>query len=45
MQTLRLSFEWLRAQEVDPADLRSIVLEFDRRLTGTLYFGEIQITH
>ncbi len=45
MQTLRLSFERLRAHGVDPADLRSIALEFDRRLTGTLYFGEIQVTH
>ncbi|MFI5455204.1 MAG: hypothetical protein ACHRXM_07095 [Isosphaerales bacterium] len=45
MQTLRLSLERLRALGVDPADLRSIALEFDRRLTGVLYLGEVQVTH
>jgi hypothetical protein len=44
MQTLRLPLDRLRALGVDPADLRSIALEFDRRPTGTLYLGEIQIT-
>jgi hypothetical protein len=44
MQTLRLSLERLRALGVDPANLRSIALEFDRRLTGVLYFGEVQAT-
>jgi hypothetical protein len=44
MQTLRLPLKRLRALGLDPADLRSIALEFDRRPAGTLYFGEIQVT-
>jgi hypothetical protein len=44
MQTLRLPLERLRALGVDPADLRSIALEFDRRPAGTLYLGEVQMT-
>jgi hypothetical protein len=44
MQTIRLPLDGLRALGIDPADLRSIALLFDRRPTGTLYLGEVQVT-
>jgi len=42
MQTLRLPVERLAECGVDPTDLRSISLVFDRRATGTLYVGDLQ---
>jgi len=30
---------------VDPSDLRSIALVFDRRQTGVIYIGDLQFTN
>lgn len=45
MQTLRLPTEMLVENGVDPTDLRSIALVFDRRPTGTLYVGDLQCSN
>jgi hypothetical protein len=45
MQTLRLPIERLVECGVDPTDLRSIALVFDRRATGTLYVGDLQCSN
>jgi hypothetical protein len=43
MQTLRLPIERLLDLGIDPDDLRSIALVFDRRQTGVVYVGDVQI--
>jgi hypothetical protein len=43
MQTMRLPVERLTSLGVDPADIRSIAFVFDRRPTGSLYFGDLQV--
>jgi hypothetical protein len=45
MQSLRLPVERLIEHSVDPADLRSIALVFDRRPTGTVYVGDLQCSN
>jgi hypothetical protein len=45
MQTLRLPVERLIEHGVDPVDLRSIALVFDRRPTGTVYVGDLQCSN
>jgi len=45
MQTLRLPVARLVECGVDPSDLRSIALVFDRRQTGVVYTGDLQFTH
>lgn len=45
MQTLRLPTERLLECGVDPIDLRSIALVFDRRSTGVLYVGDLQFSN
>jgi hypothetical protein len=45
MQTLRLPVARLVECGVDPSDLRSIALVFDRRQTGTVYTGDLQLTN
>jgi hypothetical protein len=45
MQTLRIPMDRLRERGVEPSDLRSIALVFDRRPTGTVYVGDIQLCH
>jgi hypothetical protein len=45
MQTLRLPVERLVEGGVDPTDLRSIALVFDRRATGTVYVGDLQCSN
>jgi hypothetical protein len=45
MQTLRLPVARLVEQGVDPRDLRSIALVFDRRATGTVYVGDLQFSN
>ena len=45
MQTLRLSVARLVECGVDPSDLRSIALVFDRRQTGVVYTGDLQFTN
>ncbi len=45
MQTLRLPTERLVECGVNPTDLRSIALIFDRRATGTLYVGDLQFSN
>jgi hypothetical protein len=44
MQTLRLPVERLVERGVDPIDIRSIALVFDRRTTGTVYVGDVQFS-
>ncbi len=43
MQTLRLPMRRLSDLGVEPRDLRSIALVFERRLTGVLYLGDVQV--
>jgi len=43
MQTLRIPMDRLREHGVEPSDLRSIALVFDRRPTGTVYVGDLQL--
>ena len=45
MQTLRLPVERLVESGVEPSDLRSIALVFDRRATGTVYVGDLQCSN
>jgi hypothetical protein len=45
MQTLRLPVQRLVDAGVDPGDLRSIALVFDRRLTGVVYAGDLQFSN
>ncbi|HEU4934259.1 MAG TPA: hypothetical protein VFT48_19375 [Pyrinomonadaceae bacterium] len=45
MQTLRLPIERLLECGVDPIDLRSVALVFDRRSTGVLYVGDLQFSN
>jgi len=45
MQTLRLPVARLVECRVDPSDLRSIALVFDRRQTGVIYIGDLQFTN
>jgi hypothetical protein len=45
MQTLRLPVARLVECGVDPSDLRSIALVFDRRQTGVVYAGDLQFTN
>lgn len=45
MQTLRLPVQRLIDSGVDPSDIRSIALVFDRRATGTVYAGDIQFSN
>ena len=44
MQTLRLPVAQLVECGVDPSDLRSVALVFDRRATGTVYVGDLQFS-
>jgi hypothetical protein len=44
MQTLRLPLEQLAALGVDPADIRTIALVFDRRPAGRVYLGDVQLS-
>ena len=44
MQTLRLSSERLAEAGVELSDLRSIAFVFDRRATGVLYVGDVQVS-
>src|SRR5262249_37475164 len=45
MQTLRLPVHQLIEVGVDPSDLRSIALVFDRRATGVVYTGDVQFSN
>jgi hypothetical protein len=44
MQTLRLPLHWLAEHGVQLADIRAITLVFDRRPTGIIYVGDVQVT-
>jgi len=44
MQTLRVSSRQLAESGVELSDLRSIASVFDRRATGVLYFGDVQVS-
>jgi hypothetical protein len=45
MQTLRLPLQRLAESGVDLTDLRSIAFVFDRRSTGTIYVGDVQVSN
>jgi hypothetical protein len=45
MQALRLPVAQLVECGVDPSDLRSVALVFDRRATGTVYVGDLQFSN
>jgi hypothetical protein len=45
MQTLRLPVARLIESGVDPSDIRSIALVFDKRATGTVYSGDLQFSN
>jgi len=45
MQTLRLPMQRLIEAGVDPSDLRSVSLVFDRRPCGVVYIGDLQISN
>jgi Chlorophyllase enzyme len=45
MQTLRLPVERLVESGVELTDLRSIAFVFDRRASGVLYVGEVQVSN
>lgn len=45
MQTLRLPVQRLVDCGVDPSDLRSIALVFDRQPTGVVYVGDLQVSN
>jgi hypothetical protein len=44
MQTLRLPLKRLAERGVELSDLRSIALVFDRRPTGAIYVGDVQVS-
>jgi hypothetical protein len=44
MQTLRLPLARLVEEGIAPTDIRSIAFVFDRRATGTLYVGDVQLS-
>ena len=44
MQSLRLAVERLVEAGVDPFDLRSIALVFDKRASGVVYLGDLQVS-
>jgi hypothetical protein len=45
MQTLRLPIHRLVELGVDPSDLRTVALVFDRRRRGTVYVGDLQLSN
>lgn len=45
MQSLRLPVHRLVESGVDPADIRSIALVFDRRPAGVIYVGEVEVSN
>lgn len=45
MQTLRLPIARLRELGVEPSDIRSVALVFDRRTTGAIYVGDVQVSN
>jgi hypothetical protein len=45
MQSLRLPVDRLLEFGVDPSDLRSIALVFDRRPAGVVYAGDLQFSN
>ena len=45
MQSLRLPIRHLAGLGIDPRDLRSITFVFDRRATGVVYVGDVQLSN
>ena len=45
MQSLRLPARHLAGLGIDPRDLRSIAFVFDRRATGVVYVGDVQLSN
>ena len=45
MQTLRLPIAWLIERGIEPSDIRSVAFVFNRRSTGTIYVGDVQVSN
>jgi hypothetical protein len=45
MQSVRLPIAWLIERGVEPSDIRSVAFVFDRRSTGTIYVGDVQVSN
>jgi hypothetical protein len=45
MQTLRLPISRLQDLGIEPRDIRRVALVFDKRATGTVYVGDIQVSN
>jgi hypothetical protein len=45
MQTLRLRMSRLRKLGIEPSDIRRVAFVFDKRATGTLYVGDVQVSN
>jgi hypothetical protein len=45
MQTLRLPISRLQDLGIEPTDIRRVALVFDKRATGTVYVGDIQVSN
>ncbi|MDM0109657.1 hypothetical protein QTH97_32385 [Variovorax sp. J22R24] len=45
MQTLRVPLGRLQELGIEPGDIRSVALVFDKRASGTLYLGDLQISN
>jgi hypothetical protein len=44
MQTLFVAREKIEALGIEPSDIRSVAFVFDRRASGTIFVGDIQLT-
>jgi hypothetical protein len=45
MQTLRLPIQRLRKLGIEPSDIRSVAFVFDKRTTGIVYVGDVQVSN
>ncbi len=45
MQTLRLPIARLLEQGVEPSDIRGVAFVFDKRTTGAVYVGDLQVSN
>lgn len=45
MQTFRLPIARLLEHGVEPSDIRTVALVFDRRAKGTVYLGDVQVSY
>jgi hypothetical protein len=45
MQSLRIPLAELRSHGIEPTDIRSVALVFDKRSTGVVYVGDVQLSN